>query len=575
METIPKVIYKDGIKPHSWCRWSVYRVKKRNNSVNVRFVGNTGCLSGDTEVRLSRGAACRKYTLESLYAKYQGIKQKNGRAFDLKIPSYIRSFNGKEIRLHKIKEVSYSGIKKVFELSLENGLKIKATEDHKFLTRSEEWVQLKYLQGLEVMCDTPNTEAKNRKRIKLSDIGLPVGRNHPYNTKANGQIEVHRLIYEAKMNNLSFIAYLDILLNEPEICKTLNFVDTSIYLIHHKDGCHYNNSLENLELLDKNKHYLEHNVYSNFSQGIPKFSKVVDIRLIGEERTYDIECEEPYHNFVANNIIVHNSGKSWSALFFCEECARMMGKELNKEDVYFSIKDVLDKVARDDPPPGTIFFIDEQQIEAAASDYQSKRARAYSFFLSSVRSKRYIIVTTLPFADMELKKIRRFFNVEIETNGANFSTNTVNAAPRYLEYSRKQKDKIYRKRLLVVFKDKLLGMFKAKKLSYWDIPKPSEKIIHIYEQMKADFQSHLYKKLSKELSEDELNDEVLPKAGADDVVLGTLTDYQKAIYDLLIAGAKKQKDINEKLIEQGFHSSQAKVSQNKKWMRKKGVIIIK
>jgi len=275
--------------------------------------------------------------------------------------------------------------------------------------------------------------------------------------------------------------------------------------------------------------------------------------------------------FVGNT----GSGKSWSALFYCEECARMMGKRLAQEDIYFSIKDVLDKVARDNPPPGTIFFIDEQQIEAAASDYQSKRARAYSFFLSSVRSKRYIIVTTLPFADMELKKIRRFFNVEVETNGANFSTNTVNSSPRYLEYSRKQKDKIYRKRLLVVHKDKELNLFKARKLTYWDIPKPSDSIINIYEQMKAEFQGQLYKKLSKELAEDELKDDVLPRAGADQAVLESLTEYQKALYDLMSGGMKVQKDINSKLIELGFTSSPAKVSQNKKWMRKKGVIIIK
>lgn len=275
--------------------------------------------------------------------------------------------------------------------------------------------------------------------------------------------------------------------------------------------------------------------------------------------------------FVGNT----GSGKSFSALFFCEECARMMGKQFSKEDIYFSIKEVLDKVAKDNPPPGTIFLIDEQQIEAAASDYQSKRARAYSFFLSSVRSKRYIIVTTLPFADMELKKIRRFFQVEIETHGANFSTNTVNATPRYLEYSRQKKDKVYRKRLLVILKDKITNLYKAKKLTYWNIPKPSPKIIHIYEQMKEEFQTALYKKLSKELSEDELKDNVLPKASAEETTLATLTPYQRAIYDFMAEGMKSQKEINVKLLEMGFNSSPAKVSQNKKWMRKKGVIIVK
>jgi hypothetical protein len=32
------------------------------------------------------------------------------------------------------------------------------------------------------------------------------------------------------------------------------------------------------------------------------------------KKTYDIQCEEPYHNFIANDIIIHNSGKSTLAM---------------------------------------------------------------------------------------------------------------------------------------------------------------------------------------------------------------------------------------------------------------------
>lgn len=269
------------------------------------------------------------------------------------------------------------------------------------------------------------------------------------------------------------------------------------------------------------------------------------------------------------------SGKSLSALFFCEECARMMGKTFNEDSFYFSIKDVLDEISDNEPKPGTIFFIDEQQIEAAADIHQSKRARAYAALLSTVRSKRYIIVTTLPFSDMELKKVRRFFHVEIETHGANLSTNTVRATPRYMEYSRQKKDKTYRKRLIVVYKDTETGLTRSRKLSYWDIPKPTQALIDIYELRKAEFQRRLYKKLSKELAEDEIDKDELPKAAADQVTLATLTEYQKAIYEFFTQGIRVQKEINLKLIEKGFTSTAEKVSMNIKWMRKKGVIILK
>ncbi len=269
------------------------------------------------------------------------------------------------------------------------------------------------------------------------------------------------------------------------------------------------------------------------------------------------------------------SGKSWSALSFCEICAKLMGKKFTSERIYFSIKDVIDDIAANEPPPGTIFFIDEQQVGAYSGDHQSKRAKAYAIFLSTVRSKRYIIVTTLPFSDMELKQVRRFFHVEIETHGANLSTQTVRAVPRLIEYSRVKKDKIYRKRLIVVFKDMITKIIKSRKLSYWDIPRPSQELTDIYERRKAEFQKKLYSRISKELGAEEGSKDEVPRAAAEQAVLQTLTPYQLAIYELMSKGIKVQKIMNEELIKKGFNSSKEKVSSNIKWMRKKGVIVIK
>jgi len=296
----------------------IKRLKAERDDL-ILITGDTGCLSGDTEVKISRAKNTQTWNLKHLYEKMNGLSKPvySRNKFDVNIPLYIRSFNGKEIRLHKIKEVLYSGKKEVYELILKKGFKIKATSNHKIMTM-DGWKELKNLKQNDlVMCDTPNAEKKNRKRIKLRDIGLSVGKNHPYNLQPNKQITVHILIYEAKMNNLEFTEYLDILLNEPEKCKELKFIDPLKYVIHHSDGNHYNNSIENLEKITPSEHNLRHNKYSNFSQGEPKFNEVKSIKLIGEEDTYDISCEEPYHNFVANNLVVHNSGKSHFTGTFC------------------------------------------------------------------------------------------------------------------------------------------------------------------------------------------------------------------------------------------------------------------
>lgn len=268
------------------------------------------------------------------------------------------------------------------------------------------------------------------------------------------------------------------------------------------------------------------------------------------------------------------SGKSWSGLSVAEICAKMMGKEFPSTMIFFSIKDVIDYVAKNNPPPGTIFFIDEQQVAASAKNHQSKRAEAYAIFLSTVRSNRYIIITTLPFSDMELKKIRRFFHVEIECHGANLKDKTVRSTPRYQEYSRQKSDKVYRKRLVVNYVDEKTGIRKSRKLSYWDIPKPSQPLIDTYEMMKANFKRKLYEKLSRDLAIEEGEVEEAPKV-KQETTLEMLTDYQQEIYNIRsTTNIKMQKDINAELIRRGFKSSPEKVSMNIKWMKRKGVIIV-
>lgn len=269
------------------------------------------------------------------------------------------------------------------------------------------------------------------------------------------------------------------------------------------------------------------------------------------------------------------SGKSWSALAFAEKCAKLLGTKITQDNIYFSIRDVISKVAEEEPKAGTIFFVDEQQVGAGAKDHQSKKNKAYSAFLSTVRSNRYIIITTLPFSDMEDKQLRRLFHVEIETQGINFSNSTVKTRPRYLEHSR-VKDKTYRKRLVVVFVDSE-GNRKGRKLSFWDISRPSQEIIDVYEPMKKAFKRKLYKKLNAELSDLETakDENKLPVAGAPDFVINDLTPYQQRILFHMQNGIKQQKAISEILTEEGFYSPPSKVSANVKWMKKKGVIIIK
>jgi RecA/RadA recombinase len=203
-------------------------------------------------------------------------------------------------------------------LELQNGFTIKATPDHKILTK-EGWKELRNINDADkVMVDSLHAKKENRIRPKLGDQYICQLINHPHAPRKNKSIAVHRLIYEAHINKLPFTQYIDIICNEPELSANLKYLDP-LSVVHHKDGNHYNNSTENLELLSKEEHTKHHGEenFRNFHQGVPFFIPVKSVTTCGIEDTYDIICEEPHHNFVANGMIVHNCGKTQIGHILC------------------------------------------------------------------------------------------------------------------------------------------------------------------------------------------------------------------------------------------------------------------
>ncbi|KKM04547.1 hypothetical protein LCGC14_1763090 [marine sediment metagenome] len=377
--------------------------------------GYEGCLSGETEIQISRNKVSKRYNIKWLYNQFNNDPDKivpKTKNWDLSKLSYVRAFNGSDIRLHKIHNVIYSGTKVVYRLTLDNGKSIKATEGHKFLTRTG-WKELKDLviNQDELMHDSLHPKKTKRKRIKLYDIMLGVD-YHP-NTKC-GRVEVHKLIYEAYINKLHFTEYLDILLNEPEKAKRLKFIDPTKFHVHHKDGCHYNNSIDNLKLIKKEEHWLYHgkNIYAHFSQGVPLFSKVKNISFVGPEDTYDIQCEEPHHNFVANGIIAHNSGKS----VFAMQCAYFCDPTLNLNRVAFTSKEFTDVITKAKKHEAVVY--DEAYTGLSSRATMSVINRALVSMLAEIRQKNLFVFIVMPtFFDLDkyvaLWRSRALFHVYV------------------------------------------------------------------------------------------------------------------------------------------------------------------
>ena len=294
---------------------AVHECLKHNVSV---LTGAAGCLTGDTIIKYNRAKTGRQGTIRDMYVSFNKAPIKGSNGWDKAIPTYVRSYIASEnrIRLNEVKDIVYSGKKEVYLLTLNDGKTLRATADHEIMT-DEGFVPLIELkEGMHVMLDEfkwrQSKGINGRKEFKTQYIGI--GQYHKYaqplrhpDGKTYYRIKIHRAIYEAHINGLT----LDDFKEATKHPNDLEFIDPNVYHIHHLDHNHWNNDVSNLVKIPRIEHYKEHakGAYSHFEQGVPTYSSVVSVSYVGEEDTYDICCYEN-HNFVANGVVVHNSGKS-------------------------------------------------------------------------------------------------------------------------------------------------------------------------------------------------------------------------------------------------------------------------
>lgn len=280
---------------------------------SMSCIAGAGCLAEDTVLRISRAKKSFKITIKELFLKFN---RKKDQLWDNSISTKTRSFlNNEVIQLADIKAVTFSGVKRTYKLTLQNGYFINLTADHRILTKRG-WVEAQFLQkNDEVMVDTlvkhKKTTSNNfipKKRYKERCVGKYYV-NAVIRKKRGSYIDFrapeHRLVVEAEMNDLTLEAFIKATYT-PNSLKLL----TKETHVHHIDGDTKNNKLSNLQVLSIKEHLQYHTTgYKGFKHGFPEYSFFESLEEVGLKETYDIEMEgEP--NFVANNIVVHNSGKT-------------------------------------------------------------------------------------------------------------------------------------------------------------------------------------------------------------------------------------------------------------------------
>lgn len=283
-------------------------------SHHILFTGPPGCIQGDALIALNRAGKGFQMKLKDVVRKFNGEVTRADWAWDANIPTYVQREVDGVVRLGKLENAWFSGVKTTYTVTTASGRLIRATDEHPFLTERG-WVRLDALVvGDQVHVRGERSSTGRQSKPRYRTVGVA---NHPFAASRN-RVPLHHLVAEATVNGMKYEDFLDTLRRGD--VSVLTFLDPAVWAVHHVDLDSSNNKADNLQVLTHTEHHRLHAEMGdeNNVQLLIATERVVSVELYGQEDTYDIEVADAPHNFIANGFVVHNTGKT--------TVARVIGK---------------------------------------------------------------------------------------------------------------------------------------------------------------------------------------------------------------------------------------------------------
>jgi thymidylate synthase (FAD) len=321
--------------------------------------------------------AVRTRNIRGRKGEAPGTYRRNGKTRLKKLRLRSLHEENNTFTINNLENVVYNGINPVYQVTLEDGKTIKCTQNHQFYTpygwrrleqlgigssvmangtplanadttyQSKEWLSTHFAQGLRPKdmaaiagCSTEsikkwaykheltwNTEPWNTGvkgyKINVSEEGREKHRQRAINvfgSRVRPKGEDHPcwkkdLPFEKRVYQWTKSIRNRILTDRSASCVKCG--SNQRLSLHHiqtvKDRPDLAFDEGNIKVLCSPCHSSHHHADDSINPLCSHPVKIISIQYVGLEPTYDLCMKAPHHNFVANGIVVHNSGRYTSA----------------------------------------------------------------------------------------------------------------------------------------------------------------------------------------------------------------------------------------------------------------------
>lgn len=252
-----------------------------------------GCIDGDAVVTVNRAGKSFKITMADLHHKFNGggtpdrWHSGNLRYWKPGISTTIRSLCADGL-FHSVRLIATydRGVQPTLLIRTENGKEIAVTPDHEMVTPIGK-IRAEHLSVGDVLLTNGRYIDKDGY-VRLWKTGHP--------REGTGGVYEHIIVAEQMIGRP--------LRDDEEV--------------HHRNEIKHDNRPENLQVLASLEHRQIHANVVALDGGVGRFipieSAILSIEDGGERHVYDLTVNEAAHTFVANGIVVGNSGKTLTAI---------------------------------------------------------------------------------------------------------------------------------------------------------------------------------------------------------------------------------------------------------------------